>query len=144
MFKFVRKAIQNQLPTNNNLKRWGRSPTNLCNNIQSNKQVLSNCSSSSVRQRYTYRHNSVLLILVEWLRSSVVEPAVKILADLGNSPSGEPTTVLSWFRPDIVIIGKNNTITSLELTICHESNFAFSRARKVSKYSNLVSDLERE
>jgi hypothetical protein len=147
LYKFVRKAIQNQLPTNNNLKRWGRSPTNLCplcNNIQSNKHVLSNCSTPSVLQRYTLRHNAVLLILVEWLRSSIVDPAIKILADLDNSPSGEPTTVFNSFRPDIVIVGKNNKITSLELTICHESNFATSRARKVSKYSNLVSDLKRE
>ena len=145
VFKLI--IIQNQLPTNNNLKRWGRSPTNLCplcNNIQSNKHVLSNCSTPSVLQRYTHRHNAVLLILVEWLRSSIVDPAIKILADLDNSPSGEPTTVFNSFRPDIVIIGKKKIITSLELTICHESNFASSRDRKVSKYSNLASDLKSE
>ena len=50
--------------------------------------------------------------------------SLKILADLDNSPSGEPTTVFNSFRPDIVIIGKKKLITSLELIICHESNFA--------------------
>src|SRR5687768_13514896 len=47
LYNFVRKAMQQQLPTLANLKRWGRSPSNLCAmccQIQSNKHVLSNCS----------------------------------------------------------------------------------------------------
>ena len=52
MFKFVRKAIQQQLPTAANLKRWGKQADPscpLCNNIQLNKHVLSNCSSVGSR-----------------------------------------------------------------------------------------------
>jgi len=57
-YNFVRKAMQSQLPTLNNLHRWGRASSNLCpmcNKIQSNKHVLSNCSSNGALSRFTRR-----------------------------------------------------------------------------------------
>ena len=69
-FRFVRKAIIQQLPTKSNLARWGKSLTNLCplcNTLQTNKHVLSACSSSTALDRFTARHNAVLSKLLVWL-----------------------------------------------------------------------------
>ena len=70
VYNFVRKAVQSQLPTFDNLHRWGRAPSNLCpmcGFIQTNKHVLSNCSSNGALGRYTIRHNKVLKILIDWI-----------------------------------------------------------------------------
>ena len=67
VYNFVRKAVQSQLPTFDNLHRWGRAPSNLCpmcGFIQTNKHVLSNCSSNGALSRYTIGHNKALKILI--------------------------------------------------------------------------------
>jgi len=72
IFKFVLKAIQQQLPTAANLKRWGKQfdpSCPLCKHIQTNKHVLSNCSSAVVLERYLSRYDQVLEILAEWITS---------------------------------------------------------------------------
>ena len=59
-FKFVRKGVQQQLATASNLMKWGRTQSNLClfcKIIQTNKHVLSNCSTEGSLARYTDRHN---------------------------------------------------------------------------------------
>jgi len=74
IYKFVRKALQQQLPTASNLVRWGKL-TNLlcvlCNKSQTNKHVLSNRASAAALKRYSSRHNHVLMILAEWLSTSM-------------------------------------------------------------------------
>src|SRR5206468_7245279 len=74
LFNFVRKALQSQLPTKANLMRWGRSSSNLyplCNAVQSNKHVLSNCNNATVLQRYTGRRNKILSLLATWLHFKI-------------------------------------------------------------------------
>ena len=44
-------------------------------------------------------------------------------------------------RPDIAILGPDNTIYTLELTVCHETNFSKSKLYKETKYKNLRSNL---
>ena len=86
-FKFVRKAIQQQLATAANMVKWGRATSNLCslcNQIQTNKHVLSNCSSPGLLSRYTKRHNEILAILVEHLSSILTSHSV--FADLPEKP----------------------------------------------------------
>ena len=144
LFKFCRKALQQQLPTNANLKRWGRSVSDqclLCKNYQSNKHVLSHCPSPSALDRYTVRHNSVLAIFAEWLLC-VVDPSFILCVDIKNNSIYKPiSTVFNSFRPDIVLFTKKKVIC-LELTVCHESNFATARDRKTTKYANLAVDLK--
>ena len=91
LFKFVRKAIQQQLPTAKNLKRWGKTSDSscpLCTREQTNKHVLSNCSATAALERYKTRHDNVLLILAEWI-SSVTKPGQSIYVDI-NSDQFKP------------------------------------------------------
>ena len=67
IFKFERKALQQQLPTAANLQRWGKtSDPNclLCQAKQTNKHVLSKCGSLFALGRFKTRHNSILAILI--------------------------------------------------------------------------------
>ena len=140
----MRKAIQNQLPTASNLKRWGRSNTDscrLCHRTQTNKHIFSNCSSANVLKRYTYGRNKILEITSAWLRSSITDQNIKMFANLDSSPADDTCLVFHSFRPDMIFVGPGKTVTCLELTVCHESNLESSRARKVSKYNHLSSDL---
>ena len=45
------------------------------------------------------------------------------------------------FRPDIAILGPDNTIYTLELTVCHETNFSKSKLYKETEIENLRSNL---
>ena len=142
--RFARKAILSQLPTASNLHRWGRSLVStcpLCSGIQTNKHVFSNCSSSNTLKRYTSRHNQVLLIIHKWLTSSITGTNFKILTDLNNSVTCNENQVFKSFRPDVVILDGSKSITTLELTVCHETNIKLARERKTAKYRNLFSDL---
>ena len=118
MFNFVRKAIQSQLPTNTNLVRWNRA-TNpncpLCNQAQTNKHVLSNCSSAIALTRYTKRHNNILEILLNWI-SSNLNPDSTLYADLPHFKSHPIVDIFTTFRPDIAV-KKAKQIHTLELTI---------------------------
>ena len=74
------------LPMASNLVRWGRlaDPTcTLCASgaVQTNKHVLSNCSSPTALHRYTTRHNEVLKLLIQWL-STVITKDYSIYSDL--------------------------------------------------------------
>lgn len=142
--RFARKAILSQLPTASNLHRWGRSLVStcpLCSGIQTNKHVFSNCSSSNTLKRYTSRHNQVLLIIHKWLTSSITGTNFKLLTDLNNSVTCNENQVFKSFRPDVVILDGSKSITTLELTVCHETNIKLARERKTAKYRNLSSDL---
>ena len=138
MFCFVRKSLQQQLPTLANLLRWGKALSAscpLCNQLQTNKHVLSNCSSISALHRYKLRHDAILLIICNWIKSV---SAVSIYADI---PGFEPLSVLfQSLRPDIAIV-KAKVIYICELTVCHESNMIKSREYKLSKYNNINHNL---
>ena len=87
-FKFAHRACLNQLATASNLTRWGRSLSNLCtlcNAIQTNKHVLSNCSALSALARYTARHDSILSILIDFLNSSIKDSV--LYSDLRGAQS---------------------------------------------------------
>ena len=63
LFRFVKKALQQQLPTASNLARWKRIPSPdcmLCKKSihQTNKHLLSNCE--SLLECYSERHNKIL------------------------------------------------------------------------------------
>jgi hypothetical protein len=135
---FVRKAIQAQLPTLDNLYRWGRAPSNLCplcNKTQTNKHVFSNCGSSGALNRYTMRHNSILKLLVDWFHSKL-DPGTEIYCDLPISGVRQVTDLFNNVRPDLVIKSQHD-MKVFELTVCHESNFTSSRSYKLNKYKDI-------
>ena len=66
LFNFARKAMIQQLPTAANLFHWGKTtnpPCPLCKTCsQTNKHVISKCSSPVALERYKRRHDDVLTI----------------------------------------------------------------------------------
>ena len=143
IYNFVRKAIQQQLPTASNLSRWGisadpRCP--LCRNIQTNKHVLSCCSSNIALERYETRHDKVLKILADWIILNS-KPNRTVFVDLEGDNYKPLSNLFVSPRPDIAIRGPDNTIYTLELTVCHKTNFSKSKLYKETKYENLRGNL---
>ena len=142
MFNFVRKALQQQLPTASNLQRWGKTTDSncpLCQKIQTNKHVLSNCGSSVALERYKTRHDSILTILVDWIRMNV-KPGLETFADLEDKEYRPLSELFQSLRPDMAVLGPSS-IDTLELTVCHETNLSNSKQYKQSRYSNLISNV---
>ena len=107
--------------------------------VQTNKHTLNNCGSTAALARYKSRHNHVLSILAQWISSAVKEESV-VFVDL-NEPAYKPLSELFIsLRPDIAIKCQNR-ISTLELTICHETNMKASKRFKSSKYNNLNQNL---
>src|SRR5580692_12109050 len=134
-FKFARRAFINQLASASNLVRWGRGLSNLCilcNAIQTNKHILSNCSSALAR--YTVRHDSLLSIIVDYLNTAIKDAT--LYSDLKGAKS--VSHCFKSLRPDIVIVSASaKRVVSIELTVYHETNFESARLRKMLT-SNLI------
>ena len=144
LFTFVKKALQQQLPTAVNLKRWGKTADDhcpLCQHAQMNKHVLANCGSVVALKRYKSRHDAVLTIVAEWLKSTLGNCALH--ADILNSDFNPLSDLFLSQRPDIAILSSDQIIC-LELTVCHETNVINSRSFKQSKYMTLQDNLCRE
>ena len=141
LFNFARKAIQQQLATGANLARWKRISDPMCalchsNKPQTNKHVLSNCESPVALERYTTRHNKILSILAGWIGSHI-RPGQLLHSDLDDTSTLPVRDLFESFRPDLAIADANS-ITVLELTVCHETNLLASKEFKRNKYKNLA------
>ena len=65
---FVIRSIDDQLPSKDNLRRWGLTEDckcELCGESETLHHVLSNCKYALDNGRYTWRHNKVLKEVVE-------------------------------------------------------------------------------
>jgi hypothetical protein len=144
LFNFTRKALIQQLPTAANLFRWGKTTDPLCplckTCSQTNKHVISNCSSPVALERYKRRHDDVLTILVDAIIHGS-KPSLKIFADLNDPRYNQLSSLFNSLRPDIAILGQNS-VDTLELTICHETNLEKSKQYKATKYVNLQADIK--
>ena len=140
---FAIKALKQVLPTSANLVRWKKQSNASCalcqGSSQTNKHVFSNCSSTVALERYTTRHNAILLILSNWL-SEALPKTFTIHVDLPNTLFKPVNKLFGTRRPDIVIMSKDFDILCIELTVCHESNLEQSKQYKKSKYVNLEND----
>lgn len=142
VFNFVRKALIGVLPTNSQLCRWGRIASGscpLCNAVQTNKHVLSNCSSEAALNRYKLRHDCALRLFCHWLKS-VLPSNAKLCVDLPNDEEFEKVDMFNTYRPDIAVVFENKVVIG-ELTICNETNLESSKQYKLGKYMNLQNDL---
>src|ERR1700690_2141833 len=70
------------------------------------QHVLSNCGSPTALRRYTVRHNEVLSLIINWLRSSLSANQL-IYADLSGSDILPVGDLFNGFRPDIAIADDN-------------------------------------
>ena len=91
--------------------------------------MLSNCSVSVAEGQYTWRHDSILYTLLQYL------------CQLKNY--GFTIELFHSFRPDIVLV-KDDTIYILELTCCFETNTEKSTNFKMIKYIDIKNDCTRE
>jgi hypothetical protein len=140
LFNFARKALIQVLPTAANLKRWKRVQDASCplcprGTPQTNKHVLSNCSSATALHRYTVRHNDILSLLISWIKASI-SPNQPLYADLSDANVLPVCDLFCNCRPDLAICD-TNSIHILELTICHETNMVASKDYKKNKYRNI-------
>ena len=136
LFKFVRKALQQQLPTAANLHRWGKTTDPscpLCQQCQTNKHVLSNCGSMIALERYKTRHDSILKILADWICQNLKTDRA-VFIDLDDDKYKPLSDLFQSLRPDIAILGPSG-IDTLELTVCHETNLSKSKLYKQTRYA---------
>ncbi len=132
----------NQLPTLHNLmlwKLWNCSPTNLCPKCgkdQTNKHVLSNCSSPDALAQYTDRHNQVLELIAKWIVPQL-KSSQTLYCDLRVPGARQACDLFNGFRPDLAIVSSTKIIVG-ELTVCHETNLQKSKDYKLQKYSQLA------
>ena len=71
---FVIRSIYDQLPSRDNLRRWGLTEDckcELCGESETLHHVLSNCKYALDNGRYTWRHNKVLKEVVEATKMAV-------------------------------------------------------------------------
>ena len=102
---------------------------------QTNKHVISNCSAPIALQRYTKRHDDVLRLVCNWLKS-VLASSQELFVDLQNFDAKNTCDIFNNFRPDIAIVD-SSSIKTLELTVCHETNLQASEQYKQGKYTAL-------
>ena len=88
---------------------------------------------------YANRHKDALLVLLEWLKG-VIPTAAQLYADLPEGNFLQVRDLFNSCRPDIAIL-INDSVFTLELTVCHETNLEKSHDYKLNKYLNLQSDL---
>ena len=127
-----------QLPTLHNLKLWNCSSTNQCPRCgmdQTNKHVLSNCSSSDALAQYSSRHNCILELIAKWIVPQLKSNQV-LYCDLSVPGARQVCDLFNRVRPDLAIVSPNKIVVG-ELTVCHETNLVKSRDYKLQKYSNL-------
>jgi hypothetical protein len=83
IYNFITRYLNNTLPTSKNMLFWNKTSSNLCNacsNVQTLQHVVSSCKTHLDEGRYTWRHNSILKHLVEYLSS--VKKDLRFYADV--------------------------------------------------------------
>ena len=78
----------------------------------------------------------MLTLLIGWLKSVLAGTQI-IYADLVEANILPVADLFNNYRPDIAI-ADSNSICTLELTVCHETNVVSSRDYKRDKYKNIA------
>ena len=139
------------LPTGDNLRRWGKRTSDLCRlcsdgSKQTLNHVLSSCKSSLEQGRFTWRHDSILRTIYDFV-SGRLGDGFEIFADLqghgsGNGGTVPPDILVTAQRPDIVVLNRaSRQILIFELTCPWDTNVAIRHEQKSRKYSPLINDL---
>ena len=134
------KYLNNTLPTKKNLHKWSLSDSpscSFCLNPETLQHIVSSCNSYLADDRYTWRHNSVLLFLA---RSFSSLQNCLLYADLLFFSSPFLITGDS-LRSDLILISPDNNLYLLELTVGFETNIEKNSSRKATKYKPLLRDL---
>ena len=65
---FMLNSFTNTLPTQDNLKHWGKNISekyHLCKNRDSTLHCLNGCKLALDQGRYTWRHNNIIIYIVK-------------------------------------------------------------------------------
>ena len=145
--KFLFNSILTSLPTKDNLRKWGKvlsAACDLCGEYETVGHVLSGCKTMLDQGRYTWRHDSVLNLVNNFIPVTQL-PNITIYTDLGDQSWTIPPDLLPTSdRPDLVVIDyTGKTISILELTVPFERNISTDHQYKCHKYAHLMIDLQR-
>ena len=148
-FKFALNAASDTLPHNSNLALWRRGEgisesCKLCGRKQTLIHVLNDCPVALQLRRFNCRHDSVLNMIVDFIKSHL-PPNTNIMADLPGTTYQYPSHIgTTDLRPDIVLWKDTpKEVTILELTICFETSYEAAAQRKVTKYLELKEALNK-
>ena len=148
--QFIINASIDTLPTNANLKRWGKRSNAKCTQCKGREtihHILNNCEPKL--DRYKWRHDNILHFITDLAKYlNTLENETQnwhIYADLpDHTVNGKtiPDFILPCNQiPDIVIV-QEKKVSILELTVPFKLNIISAHSRKSDKYSALVSDIE--
>ena len=113
----------------------------LCGKKQTLLHVLNHCQVALHLRRYNKRHDKVLSIIAELVKS-FLPPDSRFTTDLSEDSYNFPTHIVpTSLRPDLVLWSDTRKLLYLiELTICFETGFEEAVGRKASRYSELASE----
>ena len=143
VMKFSLNASLDTLPTNSNLRTWGKKAHDTCPLCHESRQtllhVLNNCPVAMELRRYSRRHDAVLAVLGDFIQAHL-PPTFSITSDLPSATYSFPQHITPTdMRPDIVWWSDvHKELWLLELTVSYESLVADSCQRKRAKYQDLV------
>ena len=118
VFSFSLNAIQDTLPHNVNLVKWGKTDSAtcpLCGGYQSLLHCLNNCSTALADGRYTWRHNSVLQCIFGFLKNNLLN-GWSVTADLPGLQYQLPAVLDTSLRPDIAVWCNSSRMLKFFLT----------------------------
>ena len=149
VLSFALNSTTNTLPTPDNLRRWGKrvvSVCPLCSNQGTLEHILNFCSVALTQGRYTWRHNTVLNHITNFVLQNKPED-LEVYSDISgldvNGGTIPPDVLVTQSRPDLVLLNRNEkTICLLELTCSFERNAEAANLRKSLRYTTLKNDLE--
>ena len=143
--KFLLNATIDTLPTLANLKRWKKSPTDLCKLCrcrQTTSHILSSCSTALNSGRYTWRHDTILSYILSCIDTSKAD----LYSDLpGHQAAGggtiPPTITITALRPDVVLVEREaKRLHLFELTMPGEQYIDERNKQKSDKYAHFATD----
>ena len=98
--------------------------------------MLNNCPTTVQSGRWTCCHDSILFTICHYL-SMLGRCGYTIYADILGCKN--PTELIRNLRPDIILL-KRESLVSIELTCCFQTNLINSRNYKIDRCCNLEED----
>ncbi|MCP3851345.1 MAG: hypothetical protein GY694_14045 [Gammaproteobacteria bacterium] len=133
------------------MKRWGKRTNATCKLCKGGKEtlhhILSSCNTSLNQGRLTFRHDSCLQTIVDFIKSKL-KTDFTLYYDLAGQGAGTggtlpPHIITTAQRPDLVLLNEvDKSVILFELSVPWDSNIDTAHNYKQNKYSSLKIDLE--
>ena len=145
--KFLANAVIDTLPTNANLKRWKKSPSDkckLCRGRQTTAHCLNICKVSLDTGRWTWRHNNIVNFVVNNLDTTKYTVHSDIMGhEAAGGGTVPPEVCVTNLKPDITIWDRtHNKFHIFELTCPLDRNIDTRHLEKSNKYAHFLTDIK--